>query len=125
MAMTPAPQPAATQPAPGFSAAPDNMLVNAPANSAEDDLLGAFGDLDMAMTPAPQPAATQPAPGFSAAPAANAFAQPMGQQPMMGQPMMGQPMNMMQGQQQMMGQPMNMMGQPQQQTLGQQQQMYN
>merc|ERR1712086_335487 len=51
--------------------ASDNLMSDPQPVSAEDDLLGAFGDLDMAITPAQaqqQPAATAPAP-------MNAFAQ--------------------------------------------------
>lgn len=140
---------------PGYAGAKSggsaDMLSNTPAPSAEDDLLGAFGDLDMSITPAPpqpqqqQPAATAPATMNAFAQQPNAFAQqPAGnvvtnvfasspQVGMMGQPMGGQQMmGGMGGQQMMGGQPMmmggqqqNLMGQPMQPTLGQQQQMYN
>merc|ERR1712153_117535 len=109
--------------------ASDNLMSDPQPVSAEDDLLGAFGDLDMAITPAQaqqQPAATAPAPmnafaqqqpnAFTQQPAGNVFAG--SPNPQMG--MMGQPMG-----QQMMGGQQNMMGQPMQQSLGQQQQMYN
>merc|ERR1712153_226249 len=101
--------------------ASDNLMSDPQPVSAEDDLLGAFGDLDMAITPAQaqqQPAATAPAPlnAFAQQPAGNVFAG--SPNPQMG--MMGQPMGQM-----MMGGQQNMMGQPMQQSLGQQQQMYN
>jgi len=126
--------------------ASDNLISDPQPVSAEDDLLGAFGDLNMAIIPAPaqqQPAATAPAPmnafaqqqpnAFAQQPAGNVFAgSPNPQMGMMGQPMGGQQMmgggqQMMGGgqQQMMMGGQQNMMGQPMQQSLGQQQQMYN